>query len=295
LRDAAVLWAEQGWNADLPAIRVVLFLGAEKLSLIAWDNRRLIMLKHLLQLEKMTSIGVNLYLAEARVLASLRKHDPTLQFPFFREAVPAPAVAEFLDTMGSQDAGVREVVAGIPKGHKPQTWGQMIFLRTSGQPALGSTSFPLDGSTTNPVVAVDREEAYGKFVKRVSAYIERVDAEAALAGCDPVYQQQSFDFAGNPTIFDHRTLCALNVHLRNLTLDRVLDKVQYLAEWCSQIYERRGYCIPAAWKQLLTSQDVAKHAVGAQFESVVVDQDVMTIVFGCLDGAPMELQVAAPN
>merc|ERR550525_417005 len=107
---------------------------------------------------------------------------------------------------------------GVPNGFAAQTWGQMIFHRTFHQAqhseleqkdSLSNRHFPLEGSLTPPVAALDREAAY------CALCVDQCAAGKELANTGvTTWAQRCFDFAGHPTIFDRRTLKSLNALLK---------------------------------------------------------------------------------
>merc|ERR1719277_1443605 len=106
----------------------------------------------------------------------------------------------------------------------------MIFHRTLSQGSRSTPdAFPLEGSLTPPVAALDREAAYQAYCAQQNALV-----------CGT----RRFDVESYPSIFELRGVKALSQFLQKLPNEQLLLKIPYLAEWCSQVYDGKGLLVP---------------------------------------------------
>jgi len=236
-----------GWNEEFEPPRVVRVQARSGPIFVAFDNRRSVALRWMLEAGMKDSTYFLVFNAEDKLVDEVRSADIGLRFAKFGVAVGEEALQALA---ASQELPLERLASRrcFRPGDVPETWGDVLLARTSAQRLWGAPDFPLLGLVELPWVKWDIMAPYTEHCRRLRE----------LPKDHPIVH-----FRQPRCMFDRRSKASLVEFLQTIPGEdedvRVADGVpqfsaewrrflEHLHRWCDDVLEGRVRCGGYAWR-----------------------------------------------
>lgn len=221
----------EGWNEDFDPPRVVRVQSRKGPIFVAFDNRRSVSLRWMLEKGMKDSTYFLIFEAEDALTDEQKAADIGLRFAKFGVELGAE---ELGDLSTSTEVPLEKLASErcFKAGDLPKTWGDVLLARTSGQRQWGAPDFPLLGDTNLPWVKWDIMAPYMEHCRRLKE----------LPKDHPIVR-----FQQPRCMFDRRSKAALAEFVQTIPAAdgdvQVASGVpQFSAEWCRFLGNLHRWC-----------------------------------------------------